>query len=168
MEASYRLTTPNAEEECDVEEGLFSNKSLGIWVTSKLKARGRHTDISEATAQRLFTGARQQHTIETLAKATDLVTNPVLTANNIYANRQYLKACWRSHRESHPTWTGTYKFVKHSIQSIRWADCWLLQEMTSPTCGIQSENGEALCRGPQRSGHLPPLQERLRWWKGST
>jgi len=52
-----------------------------------LKVPGKHTDMNEAIANRLYIlRCRQlyQRKIETLAQGTDLVSNPVLTAKTIY------------------------------------------------------------------------------------
>ncbi len=120
----------------------------------------------------------------TLRKAmTDLVSNPVLTVNTIYKREESLarsllaepsritrrkKFEWKKWSTS-KSLKRTYEFVNHGIRSI-WSIqlCWFLQELTSPTYGIQSENAKALCRGHRRLGHLPPLQKRLWCWKGAT
>jgi len=55
----YVLTTPDAKEECDVDESIASDEDLegdtGSEQILKLTTSGELTDISEATAQRLFT-----------------------------------------------------------------------------------------------------------------
>jgi len=108
-----------------------------------LKVPGKHTDMNEAIANRLYIlRCRQlyQRKIETLAQGTDLVSNPVLTAKTIYKSESWLDQSsltkpsrikekvydrdWMKRggvrRNTPKKFERTYEFVNHGIRSIWW------------------------------------------------